>query len=278
MANDTKKMFRDKGTCSQTFLHLLNREFGHINEFEEIAADAFYGGLLRTGNQCGMLWGASLAVGAEAYRKYRNTDKGIAIAIRATQHLIDAFSERTSTPVCRDVIKGDLSSKMGRVKLIGKNILAGHIYSQCFNLAEKWAPEAVRAAKEGLSFCNLPDPISSTSCASVLAQKIGANDKEIIVVAGFAGGLGLSGNACGALGAALWLKVLNWHRKNPGKFLKYPKNHLTEEILKTFKKTTGSEMQCRKISRRKFSNLEEHAEYIKTGGCDMLITALSGGE
>ena len=42
----------------------------------------------------------------------------------------------------------------------------------------------------------LQEPIS---CASEVAAKMGASDEEMVMVAGFAGGLGLSGNACGAL-------------------------------------------------------------------------------
>ena len=42
-------------------------------------------------------------------------------------------------------------------------------------------------------------------------------DKESIIVAGLAGGIGLSGNGCGALSAAIFIKSLSWHRKNPKK-------------------------------------------------------------
>jgi len=55
--NDTKDIFRNCGTCSQTFFYLLNREFGHRKENEERAADLLAGGLRHRGFQCGMLWG-----------------------------------------------------------------------------------------------------------------------------------------------------------------------------------------------------------------------------
>jgi len=53
--NDTKKLFLKKGTCSQTFFHILNREFGHIKETEERATDPLAGGIMQLGYQCGML-------------------------------------------------------------------------------------------------------------------------------------------------------------------------------------------------------------------------------
>ena len=65
---DGKKVFRKLGTCSRTFFYILNREFGHPRELEERASDVLAGGIMQKGHQCGMLWGASLAIGAEAYR------------------------------------------------------------------------------------------------------------------------------------------------------------------------------------------------------------------
>jgi hypothetical protein len=42
---------------------------------------------------------------------------------------------------------------------------------------------------------------------------MGASDEEMVLVAGFAGGMGLSDNACGALGAAIWMNTLAWNRE-----------------------------------------------------------------
>ncbi len=46
---------------------------------------------------------------------------------------------------------------------------------------------------------------------------MGATEEESIMVAGFAGGIGLSGHACGALGAVVWYKMLDLNKKNTGK-------------------------------------------------------------
>ena len=42
---------------------------------------------------------------------------------------------------------------------------------------------------------------------------MGGSEEEIAMVAGFAGGLGLSGNGCGALSAAIWKTILELVRK-----------------------------------------------------------------
>ena len=92
------------------------------------------------------------------------------------------------------------------------------------------------------------------------AEKMGASKEETMMVAGFAGGIGLSGNACGALGAAILLKSLDWQKKNPGDTtFKIPEG---QKVLKAFLKETNSEVLCYKLCGKRFSSLEEHSEFI----------------
>jgi hypothetical protein len=95
----------------------------------------------------------------------------------------------------------------------------------------------------------------------------------MVMVAGFAGGLGLSGNACGALSAAIWIKTLAGCKKHPGN-APYP-NIEANKTLETFQEFTGNEFLCDKICGRRFMTIVEHTEYIKNGGCKNLIDALA---
>lgn len=70
--NDAKEVFRKCGTCSQTFAFLINRANYHHEPIYEKALDQLAGGIFREGQQCGMLWGAVLATGMEAYRRTDN--------------------------------------------------------------------------------------------------------------------------------------------------------------------------------------------------------------
>ena len=94
--------------------------------------------------------------------------------------------------------------------------------------------DPVGSAKDWpVTWTDLPNvPIS---CASEVAKRMGASDEEMVMVAGFAGGIGLSGNACGALAAAVWMNTLRLVQKAPLEILlpiliiRYTKN-----ILKKF--------------------------------------------
>ncbi|MGD8778156.1 MAG: C-GCAxxG-C-C family protein [Ignavibacteria bacterium] len=266
--NDTKKLFRKLGSCSRTFFYIINREFGHSEEAEERAADPLTGGILRQGYQCGMLWGASLGVGTEAFYRSGNINQAIGLAVRTTQNIVESFSKKSKNIYCYEITNCDWESKIS----IAKHFLTGRFLS-CFKLAEEWAPEAIKAAKEGLSQQQTDLPQRPLSCASEVVKKMGGSDKETAMVAGFAGGIGLSGNACGALGAAVWKKTLDWCKKENGKdAFKYVN---TEETFDKFYAETDDEIECNAITRKYFKTVDEHTEFIKCGGCKKLIDTLA---
>jgi len=272
--NDAKEVFKNCGTCSRTFAHILNREFGHPKEHEERAMNPLAGGIMNQGHQCGMIWGAALAVGAESYRKYENLDKAIATAVTATQEVMASFIKESGATNCRDIIGYDLTSKIGMAKFMMKVTSKGMKNSLCFNLAEQWAPEGVDVATQSLSQ-NITMAQKSLSCASEVVRKMGGGDEEATMVAGFAGGLGLSGGACGALSAAIWKKTLDWCRENPDKNPPFFNNKTAKRMMKAFNEVTNDKMLCSEICGQNFKSLEDHTEYIKNGGCKKIIDVLA---
>ncbi len=155
-----------------------------------------------------------------------------------------------------------------------KTFAQGFVFSPCFNLIVKWTSEAAQAAKTGLTeTINFTSPC--ISCASEVVKKMGGSEEESLMVAGFAGGIGLSGNACGALSAAIWYKMLVWGRNNQDKSQTMFNNPDAKKILRAFYLQTDSEMVCRNICNRKFSTIDEHTEYIRNGGCKSIIETLS---
>ncbi|MEZ5146988.1 MAG: C-GCAxxG-C-C family (seleno)protein [Bacteroidales bacterium] len=196
-----KRLFIKLGSCSRTMAFIIDREFGNISEMEEKALDPLAGGILQQGYQCGMLWGAALAIGAEAYKTTGSLDTAQARAIAAMQHTLSNFLERTKTADCEEITHCDWQNKLS----VAKHMLSGKVVS-CFYLLQKWAPEAVMSAREGLDNNTKNLPVGCKNCASEVVRKMGGSEMEMAMVAGFAGGLGMSGNACGALAAAIGRK------------------------------------------------------------------------
>lgn len=267
LAQDAKKVFRKLGTCSRTFFYLLNRELGEPMETEERAADPLAGGIMQMGYQCGMLWGASLAVGAEAFRVCAHRSQAISVSVEATRLLMDSFEKHESTTQCREITRCDFKSKLS----FAKYMISGR-FLHCFQLAEDWAPEAVDNAKKALE-AKSHNFEHAMSCATEVARKMGASEKEMVMVAGFAGGLGLSGSGCGALSAAIWMTALNWCREHKaGSATEDPK---TKQLMRAFRVFTDEKILCEDISQTHFNSVKEHTDYLKNDGCSELIDELS---
>ncbi len=260
----TKGLFLKLGTCSRTLFHIVNREFGVSMELEEKASDPLAGGILQRGHQCGMIWGASLATSAESYRRFGNNSIASEKAIRSSQNLVTSFSNQTQCVNCRDIIKCDASTGFGAFKCF----VTGSFFG-CFSLADNWAGEAVETANNALQAEGKYCINNERNCASEVAKMMGADEKETMMVAGFAGGLGLSGHACGALAAAVWLKTLKGMREDPDFELD------KVSLLKAFYKESNSRILCSDICGRHFNSIADHENYLRGGGCKNLINALA---
>ena len=263
-----KRLFIKLGSCSRTMAFIIDREFGNISEMEEKALDPLAGGILQQGYQCGMLWGAALAIGAEAYKTTGSLDRAQARALAAMQHTLSNFLERTKTADCEEITHCDWQNKLS----VAKHMLSGKVVS-CFYLLQKWAPEAVMSAREGLDNNTKNLPVGCKNCASEVVRKMGGSEMEMAMVAGFAGGLGMSGNACGALAAAIWKKTLAMCKENPNK--SFFNNEKASELLELFYKITDYEILCSDITKHQFSSIKEHSDYLDSGGCKHIIEGLS---
>jgi hypothetical protein len=107
----------------------------------------------------------------------------------------------------------------------------------------------------------------------MLAQKMGVSDIHTVMTAGLAGGIGLCGGACGALGAALWIIGMNSKKEGTGKVdFKDPRGL---DMIDRFVKCTDFKFECSEIVGRKFENIEDHAAYLRDGGCSEIIEVLA---
>jgi len=263
-----KKEFFNKGTCSRTFFYILNKEFGHPKEKEEWATDLLAGGINQMGYQCGMLWGASLGVGAQAYRLYGNTDKTIYQSINTTKMLMLSFKNTAGSIECEDITNTDFSSKWD----FAKYMITGKFYN-CFRLADKWGQESVDLVKSEIENDQEEADYQVYSCASEVMKKLNSTQEEVNIVSGFAGGLGLSGSGCGVLSTLIWKVSLETVKRNNKRQTSEDQNIKT--LIETFHKETDFKIECSDICGRKFNSIKEHSEFIKEGGCSKLIRVLS---
>ena len=253
---------------------MLDREFGASLDLHERALSQLAGGIANRGHQCGMLWGATMAVGAEASRRCDDPNEAIGLALAASRQVVQSFEDRSHTVNCREVTGRNLDTFRGMLGLMFDTFRKGMDDSRCFVLAEEWTPEAIEAAHEGLA-TEVDHGQTRRSCASEVVEKMGGDDEEAVMVAGFGGGLGLSGHACGALAAAIWMKGLRWCRAHPGKSPGPWADTGGKNTLSVFSAATAGEFSCREICGQTFDSVDAHAQFVEAGGCRELIDALA---
>jgi hypothetical protein len=258
-------------------MSVVDSSFGNPLRSEEEASAPLAGGVMNRGFQCGMLWGASLAAGAEAYRHFGLGPSAEVHAIMASERLVETFRDRTQNEInCTEITEVDFQEMKGFMPIIRFFVRGGKIGpGACFRLAAGYAQDTIDAmdiAFPGEPVETAPQPVS---CAAVLAKKMGATDMHVVMASGFAGGIGLSGGACGALGVAIWLTAMNSPQEGANK-LGYFNNPVYLAVIDRFEESTDGEFECRKIVGRKFESIKDHTTYLRDGGCVEIIKALEG--
>jgi hypothetical protein len=253
---------------------VVDDSFEEPLKLEESAVAPLAGGLLQNGYQCGILWGAALAAGAQAYRLFGPGAQAETQAVIATQRLTEAFRQRNHSVNCSEITQilwkpsGDKQMMAQVLKFFLKG---GPVV--CFSMTASSAKATSRLINMTFSEAHTVAACSPASCASLLARKLDASEQHAVMAAGFAGGLGLSGSACGALGAAVWLLGLQASQQT-GEKPAYD-NPLALAALERYLESSDYEFECAKVAGRRFEGVAEHAAYLQAGGCSHIIEALA---
>ena len=253
-------------------MSVVDGSFDHPLAIEEHATLPLAGGIEQMGFQCGQLWGAALAAGAQAYRLFGPGAPAEAAAVIAARRLAHSFCGSYKSINCSDVTGLDWQ-KMKTAQFIGYFLKGGPI--KCFAMTASYARVARSEIDAVFADGHLDAPAPPVSCAALLAQKLGASDQHTVMAASLAGGIGLSGGACGALGAAIWLIEMKRAQAGTGK-VEFNSPEATEAIDR-FLQGSGGEFECAKIVGRKFADVADHAAYLRAGGCAQVIEALAAG-
>lgn len=225
------------------------------------------GGIANMGYQCGMLWGAALAAGAQAYRLYGAGPQAEVSAVFATQKLVEIFRARTNEINCMEITDMNIQEGKGALKFILKGGPIG-----CFRHAAGYAKEVRSGIDDDFSRDRFESISPPASCAAMVAQKMGAYGMHAVMAAGFAGGVGLSGGGCGALGASIWITGMRQPAEMDG--FSYS-NTWIGDMIEKYLECSDYEFECGNIVGRKFEDVADHAKYLHQGGCSGIIDTLA---
>ncbi len=252
-------------------MSVVDDSFDHPLEVEEKASMILAGGIAGQGFQCGMLWGAALAAGAQAYQVFGSDSQAEAAAIIASQGAVESFCTQSRNEInCLEITELNFQGENQVLPILKFFLKGGPI--GCFGLAARYAPLAFGEIAAALSEENFPVPSAPVSCTATLAKKMGVSKLHVIMASGLAGGIGLSGGACGALGTAIWIQAMRQTDEPVG--MNFSASWI-ENIIKVFVESSDYRFECSEIVGRKFESVQDHAEYICKGGCAKIIDTLA---
>jgi hypothetical protein len=257
-------------------MSVVDGSYDNPMRLEEEAAAPLAGGIMNHGFQCGMLWGASLAAGAETYRRFGPGPQSEATAIVVTERLLETFQERTQDELnCTEITEINFQQIEGLMPILKYFVKGGKVGpGACFRLAAGYGRAARDTIDEALAEEAAEVSGRPVNCAAAMARKMGASEKHAVMASGFAGGIGLSGGGCGALGAAIWLTAMEGREEGVRKS-GYFDNPDYQAVIDRFVESTECEFECAQIVGRKFESVEDHAVFVRDGGCSEIIEALA---
>jgi len=252
-------------------MNVLNRAYGQPLVIEEHSSLLLAGGINSQGYQCGMVWGSALAAGAHSYQLYGSGVRAEIAAVVASQKIIESFRARHHDKIdCFDISQLNMKSGIDNKQIVKFFLRGGPLV--CMRMAARYAPIAYDSIESGLAEPEMYGVSLPVSCASMVARKLGATEQQVVMAAGLAGGIGLCGGGCGALGAAVWIKGMVGLSDKVSPDYKDPK---VSEFINRFLKTSDYKFECSEIVGRKFESVKDHSEYLQSGGCAGLMEVLT---
>ncbi|HZD04870.1 MAG TPA: C-GCAxxG-C-C family (seleno)protein, partial [Longimicrobiales bacterium] len=188
----------------------------------------------------------------------------------AARRLVEVFRTRHGEIDCLEITHLDRSSSTW--KMIDHFLLRGGTVG-CLRMAAWYAPLARQEVDSALSREPADAPLPPVSCAATVARAMGASEMRAVMAAGLAGGIGLCGGACGALGAAIWIRSMELGEEDGGKVAF--RDSRTERIVDRFLEQTDFQFECSEIVGRRFEDVGDHAAHLRNGGCAGLLEALA---
>jgi C_GCAxxG_C_C family probable redox protein len=268
--------------CSEASMTTQMRGFGFDEPVYEQALHAFSGGFMHLGHACGLLTGAALATGYLAREIFDDDETRATSALYTTIQLARAHPELTGSVNCREITEVDLTNLSGRLRYLreGKGRMCGRLHL-------KWSPQAHGLIDKALTEFEDDRPERACSNCAVktlngVANSVDMEEEDSVLVAGFAGGMGLLGNVCGALAAGVYALSVS-------QYLEHGNEKRDSRIKGSFQELTGASFRgpatelrlafvdrfeselCIHITQRQFEDIVDYSAYIEQGGCQEVI-------
>ena len=226
--------------------------------------------------------GCCVGNGSPRTEHFRDPETAGEATLFVTCRLADEFHSVAGSLDCREIVEGSLTTTGAKVKYL----VSGKA-QRCREIAVKWVPFADDLVDRLLGAFD-PKTLEEepANCAMKTMCALGF-EKDAVLAAGFAGGVGLKGNVCGtALAAGIFALGLRFYRRRRGPRDSALKAMLQEagigdtssraatRLLDAFRGEYGTPL-CSRLIDRDFKSIDDHSNFVAEGGCCDLINSIS---
>lgn len=281
-AKVVKKEFMRRFSCSETMLTLLGKAEGKERKIYEEASNPLCAGFLVEMNGiCGQIWGGALAAGIRAAERIEDPVKAANKAMEATKAILETYRSSGDPEDCdsiTDLKSWDLMKFMAKGDM---DICHGHMI--------EFAPRFHDQINEVLDSPSAEES-KERNCAMEAYERavktLGLKEyTDPVVVAGFSGGIALSGNVCGALAATVYAMLIKYFTdRNKPRQSMLRANLQGMNIgtgwfkpMQDLSRTFQSELKgkkCMDITGRTFEKAGDLTTYLNEGNCDPVMNKL----
>jgi hypothetical protein len=271
-------------SCAESMLNLFNMASGIEQQDAEQAIDPLNAGiLLEMDGGCGIIWGAVMAAGIRAAKRFEKKEDACSAALHASIEIMSAYVSSGVPMDCNRILDMDRWNFF--------SYLAKGKMNVCLSIAEKWAPQFDEIIDKSLDDFKPKQMQKCINCSVNAFNSVGkgiglALSRETPWVAGFAGGIGLQGSTCAAISSAVFAMNLQYFRLRDKSPHSAPRSMIqgmgigvgwmkpSKLLVSSFKDKFHSKY-CRELTGKTFKGLNDFNNHIKSGKCENIISGVS---
>lgn len=255
-------LFQRKNTPAQHLYNALTHDSKTSRKILAVSSlDVNYPHLNKEDN---IVWATLIATSHMAIKQKNTVSKQLSLALQASKEMVDAFINAKLSCQIYPAFKPEKKASSIKEKLKFIN------YDK---ISRDWYPIANRTLLLSLSYNSKDLPKNCTACAYQLIKDMEGTEEDAITAAGFSGGIGLSGEICGALIAKVWYEALLFLREHHDE-TQYPQQ-FQKQIYNAFMDITHGEYACHELCGKHFKSIEQHSTFIEEGGCNKLLSLIA---
>lgn len=114
--------FEEGFSCSQAVLSTFSKRFGLNRKKALKIAQAFGGGIAKTGQICGAVSGALMVIGLEHGRTSIEDEEAKEKTYEVTREFMDKFKSENGSIICKELLEYDISTPEGMAVAEEKNL------------------------------------------------------------------------------------------------------------------------------------------------------------